>query len=107
MIIALVKDLFFQVMISDTAKMNNIKLEILDDINKVDHVDLLIIDLEDFGTDGIDKIKIKNPGVKIIGYLSHIQFELKTKAKEAGFDLVLPKSEFSKKLLDILTDNYQ
>ena len=40
--------------------------------------------------------------VRIIGYLSHIQVELKNKALEIGFDKIYAKSEFSKKLAEII-----
>ena len=37
-------------------------------------------------------------GISIIGYLSHIQGELKQAAQEAGCDMVLARSAFSQNM---------
>jgi hypothetical protein len=39
-----------------------------------------------------------------LGYLSHVQSELKKKAEETGCDVVMPRSAFSKNLPRILKD---
>jgi hypothetical protein len=41
-------------------------------------------------------------GISLLGYLSHVQGELKLKAQEAGCDTVLPRSAFSQSLPQIL-----
>jgi hypothetical protein len=38
----------------------------------------------------------------VIGYLSHVQGELKQKAHEAGCDMVLARSAFSQNLPNLL-----
>lgn len=43
--------------------------------------------------------------VKLIGFFSHVQTELQRRAKEAGFDRVLPRSAFTKQLGEILRSN--
>ncbi len=51
----------------------------------------------------IPKLKAKlKRGTSIIGYLSHIQGDLKLKAIEAGCDTVMPKSAFSQNLPNLL-----
>jgi PleD family two-component response regulator len=40
-------------------------------------------------------------GISLIGYLSHVQGELKLKAQEAGCDMVLARSAFSQNLPQI------
>ena len=40
-------------------------------------------------------------GISLIGYLSHIQAELKQQAQEAGCDMVLARSAFSQNMLQI------
>jgi len=94
-IIALVKDLFFITKIAETAKQ--------EDFNKVKGADLVILELEKFGTDCIQELKKENPEVKLIGYLSHVQVELKVQAEKAGCDTILPKSDFSRRLPELLT----
>ena len=41
-------------------------------------------------------------GVSLIGYLSHVQGELKQAAQEAGCDMVMARSAFSQNLQQIL-----
>jgi PleD family two-component response regulator len=41
-------------------------------------------------------------GTSLIGYLSHVQGELKQKAQEAGCDMVMARSAFSQNLPQIL-----
>jgi hypothetical protein len=40
-------------------------------------------------------------GISLIGYLSHIQAELKQQAQEAGCDMVMARSAFSQNMLQI------
>jgi hypothetical protein len=40
--------------------------------------------------------------INLIGYLSHVQGELKVQAQEAGCDMVMPRSAFSQNLPQIL-----
>ena len=41
-------------------------------------------------------------GISVIGYLSHIQGDLKMQAQEAGCDMVMARSAFSQNLPQIL-----
>jgi PleD family two-component response regulator len=41
-------------------------------------------------------------GISVIGYLSHVQAELKQRAQETGIDMVLARSAFSTNLPQIL-----
>ncbi len=51
----------------------------------------------------IPKLKTKlKKATNIIGFLSHVQGELKMKAQEAGCDMVVPRSAFSQNLAQIL-----
>ena len=51
----------------------------------------------------IPKIKAKlKRGTSVIGFLSHIQGDLKAKAMEAGCDVVMPRAAFSQNLPNLL-----
>jgi response regulator RpfG family c-di-GMP phosphodiesterase len=51
----------------------------------------------------IPKLKTKlKKGTSIIGFLSHVQGDLKMKAHEVGCDMVLPRSAFSQNLPQLL-----
>ena len=47
------------------------------------------------------KTKLRK-GTSIIGFLSHVQGDLKQKAHEVGCDMVLPRSAFSQNLPQLL-----
>jgi len=51
----------------------------------------------------IPKLKAKlKKETTIIGFVSHVQGELKLKAQEAGCDVVIPRSAFSQNLPQLL-----
>jgi DNA-binding NarL/FixJ family response regulator len=50
----------------------------------------------------IPKLKAKLKKTSVIGFLSHVQGDLKQKAHEVGCDMVLPRSAFSQNLPQLL-----
>lgn len=40
--------------------------------------------------------------IRLLGFFSHVQTELEKRAREAGFEQVMPRSAFSKRLPEIL-----
>src|ERR1035438_407925 len=105
-VLAVVSDLFFSVKLTDAAKRNGLALQFIKeheevlDKAKVEHPSLIIFDLnfEDAQPlELISKLKSKSEtkGISLIGYLSHVQGELKMQAQEAGCDMVMARSAFS------------
>jgi len=73
-----------------------------------EHPALMIVDLNCGGVDSLKvirelKSKEETKGISVLGYLSHIQGDLKQEAQKAGCDVVLPRSAFSQHLMQILT----
>jgi hypothetical protein len=114
-IFAFVDDLFFLAKIQETARKMNVKVEFVktdkDLLERMkqngDEVpSLLIFDLNNANAKpltAIPKLKAKlKKGTSIIGFLSHVQGDLKQKAHEAGCDMVLPRSAFSQNLPQLL-----
>jgi len=114
-IFAFVDDLFFQVKIQETARKLNVKVEfckaekdLLDRMqqNGDEKPSLIIFDMNNTGAKPltlIPKLKTKlKKNTSIIGFLSHVQGDLKQKAHEAGCDMVLPRSAFSQNLPQLL-----
>ena len=114
-IFAFVDDLFFLAKIQETARKMNVKVEFVKtekDLNERmgqngdDKPALIIFDLNNVSTKPlsvIPKLKAKlKKATNIIGFLSHVQGELKMKAQEAGCDMVVPRSAFSQNLAQIL-----
>jgi CheY-like chemotaxis protein len=113
-IYAFVDDLFFLAKIQETARKLNVKVEfvkpekeVLDMIvNLEEKPALIIFDLNSVSAKPltvIPKLKAKlKKATSIIGFLSHLQGELKMKAIEVGCDMVLPRSAFSQNLPQLL-----
>ena len=105
-ILAVVEDLMFTVKIADAAKRAGLEVEFLkserDVIDKATHEKplLIILDLNFNAVEPLNLIsKIKNDGemkqISVIGYLSHVQGELKQQAQDAGANMVMARSAFS------------
>lgn len=111
-ILAVLGDLFFIAKISDAAKRAGLGLEIVknekDVLEKAKSKPTLIIVNLNFADINplkmISKLKASAElkSISVIGYLSHVQGELKQKAHETGCDMVLAKSAFSQNLPQIL-----
>jgi len=114
-IFAFVDDLFFLAKIQETARKMNVKVEFVktdkDLLNRMEQngeevPSLLIFDLNNANAKPltvIPKLKAKlKKGTSIIGFLSHVQGDLKQKAHEVGCDMVLPRSAFSQNLPQLL-----
>ena len=114
-IFAFIEDLFFMAKIQETARKLNVKVEFVKsdkDIAEKMHQNgeekpsLIIFDLNNANAKPltlIPKLKSKlKKGTSIIGFLSHVQGDLKQKAHEVGCDMVLPRSAFSQNLPQLL-----
>jgi CheY-like chemotaxis protein len=114
-IFAFVDDLFFAAKIQETARKMNVKVEFVkSDKDLVERMEqngeekpsLIIFDLNHNSVKPltlIPKLKSKlKKGTSIIGFLSHVQGDLKQKAHEVGCDMVLPRSAFSQNLPQLL-----
>lgn len=111
-ILAVVDDLFFSVKISDAAKRTGLEVDFVksekDALDKAKERPLLII--VDLNITALSPLKLigKLKGnselkqISLIGFLSHIQGELKQKAQEAGANMVMARSAFSQNLQQIL-----
>lgn len=116
-----IEDLFFLAKIQEVSKKLGIKVALLkpdkDDKDKSvvakltetseeDRPALILVDLNNANTKPltlIPKIRAKlKRGTSIIGFLSHIQGDLKNKALEAGCDTVMPRATFSQNLPSLL-----
>jgi len=114
-IFAFIEDLFFMAKIQETARKLNVKVEFVKtdkdlmermEQNGDEKPSLIIFDLNLASVKPltlIPKLKTKlKKGTSIIGFLSHVQGDLKQKAHEVGCDMVLPRSAFSQNLPQLL-----
>lgn len=114
-IFAFIEDLFFVTKIQDTARKLNVKVEFVkSDTDLLERVEqqggeapsLIAFDLNNVNAkplQAIPKLRAKfKRGTSIVGFVSHVQGDLKLKAQEAGCDVVMPRSAFSSNLPQIL-----
>jgi len=109
-IVAFLDDLFFKQKIADAAKragavVTFAKTEdaVLQSISQTPSV--VVIDLNCVSADPVllaARVKSEFPSTPVIGFVSHVQTELREKARLAGCDTVLARSVFSTQLPDIL-----
>jgi hypothetical protein len=117
-IFCFIDDLFFQAKIQETSKKLGIKVEFvkgaadkeviarITDAPESERARLLVFDLNNANAKPltlIPKLKTKlKKSISIIGFLNHLQGDLKMKATEAGCDTVMPRSAFSQTLPNLL-----
>jgi DNA-binding NarL/FixJ family response regulator len=108
-VVAYMDDLFFQMKLAETAKHLHVEvkvaanpealLQLMDPLPK-----FVIVDLNARNTplEAIEKLREYQPTMPVIGFLSHVQTDLAAKAKAAGFQQVMPRSQFTANLPQIL-----
>jgi hypothetical protein len=115
-ILCFIDDLFFTAKIQETARKLGVKVEFVKgdkevvariaDTPETERPKLLVFDLNNANAKPltlIPKFKLKfKKATSIIGFLSHLQGDLKMKAVEAGCDTVMPRSAFSQSLPSLL-----
>jgi CheY-like chemotaxis protein len=110
--------MFFLAKIQETARKLGVKVEFvkgsdkdaavatLIDLPEAERPKLLVFDLNNLNAKPltlIPKLKAKlKKATSIVGFLNHLQGELKAKALEAGCDTVMPRSAFSQSLPNLL-----
>jgi hypothetical protein len=111
-----IDDLFFLAKIQESARKLGVKVEFvkgekevvarLIDTPEAERPKLLVFDLNNVNAKPmtlIPKFKAKfKKSTSIVGFLSHLQGDLKMKATEAGCDTVMPRSAFSQSLPNLL-----
>jgi DNA-binding NarL/FixJ family response regulator len=114
-IFCLIDDLFFLAKIQEVSRKLNVKVEFIKSEKELeekegqengDKPSLIIVDLNSNSIKPLPVIsklrsKFKKP-TSIVGFVSHVQGDLKVKAQEAGCDVVMPRSAFSQNLPNIL-----
>jgi hypothetical protein len=115
-IFCFIEDLFFQAKIQETSRKLGVKVEFvkgdkesvakITDLPEADRPALLVFDLNNLNAKPmtlIPKLKTKlKKGTSIVGFLNHLQGDLKMKAIDVGCDTVMPRSAFSQSLPNLL-----
>ena len=108
-VVAYMDDLFFQMKLAETAKHLNIEvkvasnpaalMQLMDPLPKFVIVDL---NARNAPLQAVEQLRGLQPTLPIIRFLSHVQTDLAAQAKAAGFQQVMPRSQFTAQLPQIL-----
>jgi CheY-like chemotaxis protein len=113
----LVQDMFFAAKIRSAAEIAGRRIESIKSLDQLeagqaaDSIAMVIIDLNSQGLNPLEMIKLIKDrpelrDVPVIGFVSHVQVDLKRAAEEAGCDYVIPRSLFSMKLPEIAAGDF-
>jgi len=108
-VVAYMDDLFFQMKLAETAKHLGLEVKVASNVDSLMQLmdpapRLVIVDLNARSEPlaAAQKLRQSQPQLRIIGGLCHVQTGLAQQAKSAGVDEVMPRSQFSINLPDIL-----
>jgi CheY-like chemotaxis protein len=111
-IVAVVTDVMFAVKIQDAAKRAGLTLAFAISSDEAlryagAHPSLIILDLNDASVDSLTLIERlrgdpATANVRLLGFVSHVQTEIRQSALQKGCDTVLPRSAFSQNLPSLL-----
>jgi CheY-like chemotaxis protein len=111
-VVAVLSDLMFTVKIQEAAKRAGLELAFVSTRDKaLEQAKLgpaaMILDLNGTSVDALElistlKADAETSNIELIGYVSHVQTDVKQAAQEKGCDLVVARSAFSQNLPSIL-----
>lgn len=109
-IVVLVSDLFFEAKISETARTLAVDVDTLRDCGHVERAAgteaSVLVDLNAAPEADVlalvEALKAARPDRPVYAFLAHVQRELAARAQKAGADRVLPRSDLSRDLPEIL-----
>jgi CheY-like chemotaxis protein len=111
-VVALVQDLFFLTKIRETAKALGVSLIASESQGAVDAIaeaqpHAILLDLN--SPAAVARIRTlkadpRTRGIRIVGFVSHVQGQLIAAAREAGCDTVMARSAFAQQLPNLLRD---
>jgi DNA-binding NarL/FixJ family response regulator len=110
-VLALVDDLFFQAKMIETAKHVGVELRTCGNPDTLSaeiakHAPrLVIVDLNARNQPLalIERMQKQPHSFQVVAFLSHVQTELAERAKAAGCDAIMPRSQFTRELATILS----
>lgn len=109
-VVALMDDLFFQMKLAETAKQLGVEVKVATNADSLlalleQPPKLVIVDLNARSQplQAIERLRAVKNGLRVVGFLSHVQMDLAAQARAAGCDEVMPRSSFTQKLASILS----
>lgn len=110
-VLVLVDDIFFQAKMLETARHLGVEMKsfasadaLLAEI-EIQPPKLVVVDLNarQSPLDAISALHTRNKSIPVVAFLSHVQTELASRARDAGCTEVMPRSKFTKDLAAIFS----
>ncbi|HWQ03138.1 MAG TPA: response regulator [Candidatus Nitrosotenuis sp.] len=111
-VLALVDDLFFQAKILETARHAGVQVQVVGSGDALEQAlrdgsappAMILLDLNARvgGLEALEKLRASGSPAPVIAFLSHVQTELAARARAAGCAEVMPRSQFTRHLAEIL-----
>ena len=103
MVVALIRDLLFASKVTATARSLGVDVRIVRDATAIPDGGTLLLDLNQPGAiEAAAAWKAAAEGRTTIGFVSHVDADTIARAKAAGIDRVLARSQFVQQLPDLL-----
>ncbi|HOB73309.1 MAG TPA: hypothetical protein PKG54_02185 [Phycisphaerae bacterium] len=107
---ALITDLFFVARVKSTADAVGVPLTVVRNVSDLTRsieqgAGLALVDMNAEGVDPVEAVrtcKALGRPVWVVAYLAHVQKDLADAARAAGADTVMPRSQFSRELPELL-----
>ncbi|MHC4876116.1 MAG: hypothetical protein ACYTGL_06425 [Planctomycetota bacterium] len=112
-VVVLCSDLFFSSSIEGTASQHDVPCRVVGSVDQLTEVlasgavRRVIVDLEFPSLNPVSIVDLlpESPGPVTVGFGPHVKVDQLKAAREAGFDHVMPRSQFSEQLAAILSGN--
>lgn len=109
-VLAFIDDIFFQAKLVETAKQLGVEVRTCQTPSALEAElakaapKLVLVDLNARANplDAVGRVQARGREIPLIGFLSHVQWDLAERARAAGCREVLPRSKFTENLATIL-----
>ncbi len=97
-VLAYVPDLLFGSNVAGSLRAGGHEVELVSDPVAPDPgVEVLVVDLTYEPGARIQRVcALRPPGVKLLGFYSHVETQVRAEAEEAGFEVVVPRSRMAR-----------
>jgi hypothetical protein len=97
-VVAYIPDLLFGSSVLSALRARGQQVELASDVSgRLEDADLLIVDLTTDPDQRIEEVqRLRPPSLPVLAFYSHVEADVRTRAEEAGFDLVVPRSRMAR-----------
>lgn len=96
-VVAFIPDLLFGSGVMASLQAAGHQVELRSDLEELSAAELLIIDLTVDPEERIERVRRCRPdGVPALAFYAHVEADVRTRAEEAGFELVVPRSRMAR-----------